>query len=209
MPLAKDLVRSHTCAIFDILKEAYSHTVNTWEWEQEIADEAIQIAYACWSNFRELPRASFSAEALRTDITTHVGHPLRSGPLPRLVETPAPIDSPLLSFIKASRDARPQVFAPISPPTVELKEEDVPAPSEFASELKKRMIEARLTAEALADKVNIDCRTVYRHLSGAMSPSPTTLGVYEAVLSRLLKQTITLPTPVRRQKSTKTSGKRQ
>lgn len=81
MPLAKDLLRSHTCSIFDTLKVFYSTKIVIFEWEKEIAEEAIDIAHACWTNFRDLPRADFSRESLRADIATHLGHALRSGPI--------------------------------------------------------------------------------------------------------------------------------
>jgi hypothetical protein len=81
MPRAKDLLRSHTCSIYDALKDAYGYSVNIWEWEKEIAEEAIDIAYACWTNYRDLTRGDFSRDALRADIATHVGHALRSGPV--------------------------------------------------------------------------------------------------------------------------------
>jgi hypothetical protein len=141
MPLAKDLLRSHTCRIFDTLIESYRKQIDVSLWEKEIADEAIQIAFAVWNNFTVLPIGDFSSEVLRRTIVQHLGRPLRPGPvqmalpknpnanLPGVSEsdriwvTPTspyailPTDPPLLRMAKEVANAAP-------PPTV--KEVEVP-----------------------------------------------------------------------------------
>jgi hypothetical protein len=191
MPLAKDLLRSHTCSIFDALKDAYSDKVNIWEWEQEIAEEAIGIVFACWRNFRDLPTQEFSSDALRTDIATHVGHPLRSGPLQKAFVHPG---TPIT-----------QVFVP---PEINKPEANT-STSNFATDLVRLMDEARWSPEAIADEMGIDWRTVYRHRKGEMFPSLKTIWAYEEALTKRLKRKINLQAPAKRQNASKKSGKRQ
>ncbi len=93
---AKDYLRSYACSFFDLLKEAYSHEIHIWEWEVSIAEEAIQITLACWSNFNVDPPAEAWIETLRSTIAQHVGHPLR-GRTQKSLEVPqgeAPSVSP-------------------------------------------------------------------------------------------------------------------
>jgi hypothetical protein len=80
---AKDFLRSYACSFYGLLKDAYSQRIFIHEWEQDIAEEAIQITLACWANFNVSPRAESWAEILHSAIVQHVGHPLR-GQMPHM-----------------------------------------------------------------------------------------------------------------------------
>lgn len=178
MSRAKDLLRSHTCSIFDTLTDFYSNKLNTWDWEQEIAEEAIQIAFTCWKTFGVLPQADFSFESLRNSIAQHLGHPLRT-----------------LGIRQAALI-----------PSVPLPQ--VPSPKEFAGELSRLLVEARWKPEDIAEKIGIDPRNVYRHLSSETVPTITNIGNYETALTTRLGRTVKLPTPPERQRVSRTSARR-
>lgn len=162
MSLAKDLLRSHTCSIFDTLKSFYSNKVSIWEWEHEIAEEAIQIAFACWKNFRDLPVGDFSSDDLRRDIALYIGRPLRSVPL----RIPAPVtpvpESSLLIMAKAAARGAQQKSLP-----------------SVAAKLKALKRRSRLSAQKIADGISVDLRTVQRHLAGTASPRDAQILAYE------------------------------
>jgi hypothetical protein len=84
-------------------------------------------------------------------------------------------------------------------------EEDEP---KLPGELIRLLAEARWKTEDIAEKIGIDPRNVYRHLSSETAPSLKNIGRYEAVLSKHLGRRVTLPTPVKRQRVSKTSVKR-
>ena len=157
---AKDLLRSHTCSIFDTLKDAYSNNrVNLWEWEKEIAEEAIQITHACWNNFRDLPEREFSSKALLEDIQRHVGHPLRSGPLLKAFIAPPESESPLLVMAKAAALGQ-HVFAPAP-----IQSKRVPRSIQSMSAVEK-MEQYRermgLGQTDLASRFQVDPKTLYK-----------------------------------------------
>jgi hypothetical protein len=78
LPRARDFLRSYACSFFDYLTKAYSDQISTWNWEAEIAEEAIENTLRCWANFGGAqPRAEQWIETLRAAIVQHVGHPLR------------------------------------------------------------------------------------------------------------------------------------
>jgi hypothetical protein len=162
MPLAKDLLRSHTCSIFDTLKSFYSNKISIWEWEQEIAEEAIQIVFACWKNFRDLPVGDFSSDDLRRDIALYIGRPLRSGPLRIPVPVPPVSESPLLTMAKAAARGAQQKAVP-----------------SVAAKLKVLKRRSRLSAQKIADGISVDLRTVQRHLSGTVFPRDAQILAYE------------------------------
>jgi hypothetical protein len=74
---ARDFLRSYACSIYDSLKEAYSQKITVWDWEEEIAQEAIRITLACWNNFNVSPPNSYWEPVLHRAIAQHVGRPLR------------------------------------------------------------------------------------------------------------------------------------
>lgn len=76
--LAKDVLRTYTCSIYDTLQREYNGRVAIWQCEEQIADEAIHIVLSCWSNFNVSPPASQWREQLFDTVVQHVGHPLRS-----------------------------------------------------------------------------------------------------------------------------------
>lgn len=157
MGRARDLLRSYTCAIFDLLKESYKQKITVWHWEREIAQEAIQIALKCWDELEVRPDALFWKETLERAIDLHTR---------RNLFEPLRINPPT-----------PQV-APITVPRL-LPE--VPTPSPFADELRRLLTEARWTAEIIAEKIGISPRNVYRHLSSETKPSLTNVAAYETV----------------------------
>lgn len=123
MPLAKDLLRSHTCNIFDTLIEAYRKKIDVSLWEKEIADEAIQISFAVWNNFTALPVGDFSSEALRRTIVQHLGRPLRPGPIQMAIPKDPDANLPGVSpKIQYPFPLPPSAFAilPTDPPLVQM-----------------------------------------------------------------------------------------
>ncbi len=82
----------------------------------------------------------------------------------------------------------------------------LPTPKEgqnFCEELDRLLREARTTPEGIAEKIDVDPTTVYRHKSGKFSPNRTTVGKYERALSGILGYEVKLPMPVKRHKETK------
>jgi hypothetical protein len=77
LPRAKDFLRTYACLFYDLLKEAYSNKIATWECEDLIAIEAIQITLACWEGFGAGPSAESWIDTLHKAIIQHVGHSLR------------------------------------------------------------------------------------------------------------------------------------
>lgn len=78
LPRAKDFMRTSTCEIYEVLKKEYSSAA--WHREDEVADEAAQIAIACWDNFNVYQKEKgFWVKPLRDTIIQHNGgRPLRS-----------------------------------------------------------------------------------------------------------------------------------
>lgn len=207
---AKDILRTHVCEFFDHLKNAYSNKIFVWEYEREIAEEAVQITCSCWRTFNVALPDTRWIDMLRKAIVQHLGRPLR-GPLQK-VSIPAAyaaagidIDSasPLLKLAMA-QGAQQQVFAPVPSQMV------APLPkSTLSEELHHLLLEARWKPEDIAEKIGIVPRNVYRHLSGETSPTLSNLGSYEAALSKHLGRKVKLPLPAKRQNVSKTSAKRQ
>jgi len=126
-PRAKDVLRTYVCDIYDCLKEAYSYKVNIWEWEKEIAEEAISVTLGCWKHYKLGTHHLLLVEPLRNTITQHVGHELRSGPVQKAFVAPMkPEDygafgvdiasaSPLLKMAIAARPPHPPAFTSTDP----------------------------------------------------------------------------------------------
>ena len=79
----------------------------------------------------------------------------------------------------------------------------------LSEELAHLLTDARWKPEDIAEKVGIDPRNVYRHLASDTVPTITNIGNYEAALSKRLGRIVTLPTPAKRQRASKTPAKRQ
>jgi hypothetical protein len=171
---AKDLLRSHTCSIFDFLKEIYTGKVAMSEWESDIANEAIQVVISCWGNFNISPKGYEWRAILEQAIVQHLGRNLRGFMISSLPHTEIPKE--------------------ISPgPTA------TPNPTQrFSDALRSLLDEARWTSEMVAEKVGIDPRNVYRHLSEDTMPTKANVGKYEEVLSKQLNRKVILPTPEKR-----------
>jgi DNA-binding XRE family transcriptional regulator len=97
--------------------------------------------------------------------------------------------SPLLHEVIAQ--ASGQKVAQPAPPKAE---------KSFAVALDRLLRDARTTPEKIAEKIDVDPTTVYRHKSGRFSPTLSTVGKYEKVLSGILGYQVKLPTPVKRQR---------
>ncbi len=78
LALAKDFLRSYVCSFYEILKKDYGEKIFTWDWELQIAEEAIQITLQVWSSFEVIPLAPTWVETLKSAVVQHVGHPLRT-----------------------------------------------------------------------------------------------------------------------------------
>lgn len=73
----------------------------------------------------------------------------------------------------------------------------------FGDELDRLLRLSRTTPERIAEMIEVDPTTVYRHKSGKFSPTRTTVGKYEKALSGIFGHEVKLPTPVKRQKQIK------
>ncbi|HEV2485110.1 MAG TPA: helix-turn-helix transcriptional regulator [Terracidiphilus sp.] len=71
----------------------------------------------------------------------------------------------------------------------------------FSEELDRLLRAARTSPESIAEMIDVDPTTVYRHKSGKISPTLATVSKYEQVLSGILEYKVQLPTPAKRQKS--------
>jgi DNA-binding XRE family transcriptional regulator len=69
----------------------------------------------------------------------------------------------------------------------------------MGEQLKALREEGRLTAEELAEKINVEPRSVYRHLNGSTMPRPRQIAAYEAFFSKRLGRAIRFKTSVERQ----------
>ena len=73
----------------------------------------------------------------------------------------------------------------------------------FGKELDRLLLLSRITPERIAEMIDVDPTTVYRHKSGKFSPTRTTVAKYENALSGILHYEVKLPTPVKRHKARK------
>jgi len=79
----------------------------------------------------------------------------------------------------------------------------------LSEDLGRLLNEARWKPELIAEKVGIDPRNVYRHLSGETLPTLSHVGLYEAALSKELGRKVKLPTPAKRPRASKMPDIRQ
>ena len=101
---AKDILRTHVCSIFDFLKENYSRTLSAYHWEQEIADEAIQITLTVWDTYNVSPPAWHWTEILRKAIVLHLRRPLGG--------SPSPGDDPNVAISLPGVSEKPRLLTP-------------------------------------------------------------------------------------------------
>ena len=75
-----------------------------------------------------------------------------------------------------------------------LQEPIAPAPPKetIAAQIRRLRDESRWTAEELAEAVEINTRTVTRHLSGETIPYPKNISAYERVFSKQLKRQVVI-----------------
>jgi hypothetical protein len=77
------------------------------------------------------------------------------------------------------------------------------AEQSFGEELDRFLRLARTTPERIAEMIDVDPTTVYRHKSGKSSPNRTTIAKYEKALSSILEYKVNLPMPVKCHKERK------
>jgi len=174
-PRAKDVLRTYVCDIYDCLKEAYSYKVSIWEWEKEIAAEAVSITLGCWNKYKLGTHHLLLVEPLRNTITQHVGHELRSGPIQHALIKPATLEtyaaagldidskSPLLQA--AMSHGAQQVFVPtpsqiVAPQPAKISR-SITSPS-AARKLEQFISTSGLTLTQFAGKAEADQRTIRR-----------------------------------------------
>ena len=134
---AKDFLRSYACLFYELLKKDYSERIATYNWEQEIADEAIQITLKVWSSFEVSPHATTWVETLDSAIVQHVGRPLRAlGASIQLLPPSAyaAAQSPLLAMI-AERGAAQNLGSAAGTPAR-------PAPNQSEAERRANLLAA-------------------------------------------------------------------
>ena len=68
----------------------------------------------------------------------------------------------------------------------------VTGPPSVAAQLERLRVESDITQEWLAELVNLDIRTVQRHLSGATTPNSRLLYRYNAAFSNLLNRQVVI-----------------
>jgi hypothetical protein len=194
--LASDYLRIHATDIFDFLQKVFRDRINIRDWEEEIAAEAVRKTLNVWDSMNPKSPAKQTWEGiLQLSIVQTLGRPLRvtdkGGPLSQAVASlhiqPQTEDSPLLIMARAAnvREIQGESTQSIA------KEPDTSA--NFAAALKDLLTEARWTAEEVAEKIGIDARNVYRHLSSETLPKLGTLALYETQFSKKLNRKITLP----------------
>jgi hypothetical protein len=198
---AKDYLRTYCCSIFDLLLDAYREKVAVYDWEEQIAEEAIRNTAECWNSFNGVyPQGSGWVPVLREAIIQHLGRPIRQR-LQKAFESPANTSASGL-LIMAQTQSKSAGGQLITPP-------QSPKPATIGEILRQLLDESRLRPEDIAEEINIEARNVYRHLAGETTPSLVNVGKYERALSKHLGRPVRLPTPEKRRNVSKTSAKRQ
>jgi ribosome-binding protein aMBF1 (putative translation factor) len=116
-----------------------------------------------------------------------------TGSIPRLCETSATYCKKLESaalqseFEERQRSEREHQVSPPTPAVpAEIKAETI------AAQIRRLREECHLTAEELAEEVELDSRTVQRHLAGETTPYARHVRIYEMVFSKLLSRQIVI-----------------
>jgi len=173
---AKDYLRSYTCSIFDFLKKHYSTKIDTYSYEHLIGAEAVNIVLACWNDFDPLIKAATWEPTLKRSLDEHVGRPLGGEPATVKPEQSAPpIDSITAKGAGSNMGAG------------------------YSEELRALLVECRWRPEDIAEKIKIQPRNVYRHLSGKTTPTLANIARYEEAFSKKLNRQIKLKTSVKGQ----------
>ena len=193
---ADDYMCTYACSMYDLWVEDYTGKVPVSQWQRQIADEAIKNAVSCWANYNlnsSSPTASYWQTRLRTALEQHTGKPLWSL---RKIATPEGANvRPRVFVPTVQQDSSKSPLLVMAEAAMLAKSVAPPAPAKpiFATELRQLLEEANWTPEQAAEKVEIDWRTVYRHLSGEVFPNPKTRWAYQRALSERLKKKIELP----------------
>ncbi|MGA3371635.1 MAG: hypothetical protein ABSC48_07725 [Terracidiphilus sp.] len=68
----------------------------------------------------------------------------------------------------------------------------------LAAQIKRLQNECEITAEAMAVAIEVEPRSIYRHLAGTAVPRPKHIAAYENLFSERLGKSVTLKRPVKR-----------
>jgi hypothetical protein len=117
-------------------------------------------------------------DAMRFEIDGAAGSLQLTGIQKRVLETEffAP---PEQKITRPSSSATP---APVPPKTIDT----------IAAQINRLRNECHLTAEELAEEVELDSRTVQRHLAGETTPYARHLRIYERVFSKILNRQVVI-----------------
>jgi hypothetical protein len=203
---AGHVLSDYAVRIFRVIHDVYrTRPTFQQDWLKEIEHSAVYRTLKVYSGFSAygMPPLAELSEALRGAIRRHLENSRVVLLPPSAIERAS---SPLLAMVAetAREGPKTQALAQISiKPGAEIPDPD------FAAELAKLLIEARWTPENVAEEINIDWRTVYRHRKGEIFPSLKTVWAYEEALSKRLNRKIKLPVPEKHQNASKTPAKRQ
>ena len=136
-------------------------------------------------------------EALRRDgsgfrSTSNAIEPVQTGSIFDVCEASANLCRILerQAFQAECKERQPPHPAP--PPSSALAAAPSPPEETIATQLQRLRVECDLTEEALAELVDIDIRSVQRHLASETVPRALTIRKYEKVFSKLLNRQIVI-----------------
>jgi hypothetical protein len=188
---AFEYARSYAVQFYDCFYAFYSEVPDPAyrpHWRLASEKHALQRVLKCIDHNSATRMAhTFNAEGIarikRTISERSEQNPIAKFPL--IGGLDATLDSPLLTMAKAAaRNAQRAVFAPIP---VE--------PASIATQLKELKLKSRLSAQKIAEGIDVDLRTVQRHLSGHASPRDSQILAYEEFFTKRLGKSIKLDMP--------------
>jgi hypothetical protein len=185
LPRAKDFLRTYACSFYDLLKDAYSQRIFTWDYEDLIAKEAIQITITCWESFGAGPPGASWIDTLHKAIVQHVGRSLRGhrgavqdNPPGNIIRTPSPLM--IMAQAEAKRKSMEQAPPPVAAEQPQ-EQEEVAQRAKLLSEYKaatgasnKKIYEARNSG--------IYKPEFYQWLKGRLPANSTTAKNFETFL---------------------------
>jgi ribosome-binding protein aMBF1 (putative translation factor) len=111
-----------------------------------------------------------------------------AGTLRNLIEVSASFCKKLESLaLQAEYEGRQQSERP-APPLAPV----APKPETIGEQIRRLREESHLSTEELAEKAELDTRTVQRHEAGHMKPQPRRIRTYERTFSKLLKREVVI-----------------
>lgn len=174
------------------------------------ADKASNILRTCVIEVFDLQIAYYSSVKNFTENwVPHVGHTIIGSAMGLITaslrdETYDWLEQILYETLNAHLEERKALKkkSAAKPPQ---KTPQTPTSKPIGTQIDDLRKECRLTVEELADALDVDPRSVYRHLSGKADPRSRHLAAYEKLFSQKLGNPIRLNTSGKSQ----TSGKRQ